>query len=97
MEESKTRLLDRGKFLERTRALMERLRAKEAKSRFRLTAPRVKLAENDVERACIDVLRFKGITWCACRVACSRLPTAAGSASANGPDYVCVKRDFFLE
>ena len=28
--------------------------------RFRLTAPRVKLAENDVERAAIDLLRLKG-------------------------------------
>lgn len=29
-------------------------------SRFRLTSPRVKLSENDVERACLDLLRFKG-------------------------------------
>ena len=29
-------------------------------SRFRLTPPRVKLVENDVERACVDLLRLKG-------------------------------------
>src|SRR5215813_10342973 len=28
--------------------------------RFRLTSPRVKLVENDVERACVDLLRLRG-------------------------------------
>lgn len=28
-------------------------------SRFRLTSPKIKLSENDVERACLDLLRYR--------------------------------------
>lgn len=67
--------------------------------RFRLTAPRVKLAENDVERAAIDLLRLKG--YYVVRLQSGLLKTPDGRWIRVGepglPDYVCVKTDFFLE
>lgn len=68
-------------------------------SRFRLTAPRVKLVENDVERACIDVLRLKG--YYVVRLQSGLLKTPDGRWIRVGepglPDYCAIKRDFFLE
>ena len=68
-------------------------------SRFRLTSPRLKLVENDVERACIDLLRLKG--YYVVRLQSGLLKTPDGRWIRVGepglPDYVCVKSDFFLE
>lgn len=68
-------------------------------SRFRLTSPRVKLAENDVERACIDLLRLHG--YYVVRLQSGLLKTPDGRWIRVGepglPDYCVIKRDFFLE
>lgn len=68
-------------------------------SRFRLTAPRIKLSENDVEKACIDLLRAKG--YYVVRLQSGLLKTPDGRWIRVGepglPDYACLKRDFFLE
>ena len=68
-------------------------------SRFRLTPPRVKLVENDVERACLDLLRLHG--YYVVRLQSGRFKTSDGRWVTVGepglPDYVCVKSDFFLE
>lgn len=68
-------------------------------SRFRLTAPHLKLVENDVEKACIDLLRAKG--YYVVRQQSGLLKTPDGRwirvGEAGLPDYVCVKCDFFLE
>jgi hypothetical protein len=68
-------------------------------SRFRLTPPRVKLVENDVERACLDLLRLHG--YYVVRLQSALLKTPDGRWIRVGepglPDYVCVKSDFFLE
>lgn len=67
--------------------------------RFRLTAPRVKLVENDVEKACIDLLRLRG--YYVVRLQSGLFKTADGRWVRVGepglPDYVVIKRDFFLE
>lgn len=67
--------------------------------RFRLTAPRVKLVENDVEKACIDLLRLRG--YYVVRLQSGLLKTPDGRWVRIGepglPDYVCLKHDFFLE
>lgn len=68
-------------------------------SRFRLTSERVKLVENDVERACLDLLRLHG--YYVMRLQSGLLKTPDGRWIRVGepglPDYVCVRRDFFLE
>src|SRR5262245_14588478 len=68
-------------------------------SRFRLTSPRVKLVENDVEKACIDLLRLRG--YYVVRLQSGRFKTVDGRWVTIGepglPDYACLKRDFFLE
>ena len=68
-------------------------------SRFRLTSSRITLTENDVERQCIDLLRLKG--YYVVRLQSGLLKTPDGRWIRVGepglPDYVCVKRDFFLE
>src|SRR5262245_28945840 len=67
--------------------------------RFRLTSPRIKLAENDVERACVDLLRLRG--YYAGRLQSGVFRTPDGRWIRIGepglPDYCCLKRDFFLE
>ena len=68
-------------------------------SRFRLTSPKVKLAENDVERACVDLLRLRG--YYVVRLQSGLFRTPDGRWIRIGepglPDYACLKNDFFLE
>jgi len=67
--------------------------------RFRLTSPRVKLVENDVERACVDLLRLRG--YYVVRLQSGLFRTPDGRWIRIGepglPDYAALKRDFFLE
>jgi hypothetical protein len=67
--------------------------------RFRLTAPKIKLVEDDVERACIDLLRLRG--YYVVRLQSGLFKTPDGRWIRIGepglPDYACIKRDFFLE
>src|SRR5262245_44856852 len=67
--------------------------------RFRLTSPRVKLVENDVEKACVDLLRLRG--YYVVRLQSGLLKTPDGRWIRVGerglPDYACLKHDFFLE
>ena len=66
-------------------------------SRFRLTGPKLKLSENDVERACLDVLRYRRLF--PLRQNSGRFKTADGRWITIGvpgiPDYVIPK--FFVE
>jgi len=66
---------------------------------FRLTAPKIKLVENDVEKACLDLLRLKG--YYPVRLQSGLLKTPDGRWVRVGepglPDYVIVRDDFFLE
>jgi hypothetical protein len=66
---------------------------------FRLTAPKVKLVENDVEKACLDLLRLRG--YYPVRLQSGLLKTPDGRWVRVGepglPDYIIVKHDFFLE
>jgi len=66
---------------------------------FRLTAPKIKLVENDVEKACLDLLRLKD--YYPIRLQSGLLKTPDGRWLRVGepglPDYVIVKHDFFLE
>lgn len=59
---------------------------------FRLTSPAPKLRENDVERACIDLLRYRGY-W-VIRQHVGRFRTPAGAWITVGetglPDYATV-------
>jgi hypothetical protein len=68
-------------------------------SRFRLTSPQVKLVENDVERACVDLLRLRG--YYVVRLQSGLFRTPDGRWIRIGepglPDYACLKNDFFLE
>jgi hypothetical protein len=68
-------------------------------SRFRLTPPRVKLVENDVERACLDLLRLHG--YYVVRLQSGKFKTVDGRWVTVGepglPDYCVIKRDFFVE
>jgi len=68
-------------------------------SRFRLTAGHLKLSENDVERACIDLLRAHG--YYVVRLQSGLFKTPDGRWIRIGepglPDYACIKHDFFLE
>ena len=68
-------------------------------SRFRLTSPpKPKLSENDVERACLDVLRYRG--YRPVRVPAGKYRTPDGQrwvqiGEPGMPDYVI--QQFFLE
>ena len=66
---------------------------------FRLTSPKVKLVENDVERACIDLLRARG--YYVVRLQSGLFKTPDGRWIRVGepglPDYACLKHDFFME
>ena len=69
-------------------------------SRFRLTSPRPpKLVENDVERACLDLLRARG--YYPVRLQSGRFKTPDDRWITIGepglPDYAVLKQDFFLE
>ena len=67
--------------------------------RFRLTSPRIKLVEDDVEKACIDLLRLRG--YYVVRLQSGLFRTPDGRWVRIGepglPDYAVIKRDFFLE
>jgi hypothetical protein len=67
--------------------------------RFRLTAPKIKLVEDDVERACIDLLRLRGYYVVRLQSGFFRTPDGRGVRVGEPglPDYACMKRDFFLE
>jgi len=69
------------------------------KKTFRLTSPKIKLVENDVERACIDLLRLRG--YYVVRLQSGLFKTPDGRWIRIGepglPDYACLKDDFFLE
>jgi hypothetical protein len=66
--------------------------------RFRLTPPRPpRLNENDVERACVDVLRYRG--YYVIRLHAGRFKTADGRRWITGvdkgtPDYATVHERF---
>ena len=68
---------------------------------FRLKSPRVKLAENDVEKACLDFARLRG--WWPIRLHAGTFKTLDGKRYVHGvekgtPDYILVKQpSFFLE
>lgn len=66
---------------------------------FRLTSPKIKLVENDVEKACLDLLRLRG--YYPVRLQSGLFKTPDGRWCRVGepglPDYVIVKRDWFLE
>ena len=81
-------------------------------SRFRLTSPRVKLVENDVEKVCIELLRLRGYYVVRLQVGKFLMPDEAVLRTLKQagiqprwipigepglPDYVCIKHDFFLE
>lgn len=65
--------------------------------RFRLTSQRIKLSENDVERACLDLLRYRRLY--PLRQQSGRFKTSDGRWIRVGvpgiPDYVIPK--FFVE
>src|SRR5262252_1625358 len=67
--------------------------------RFRLTSPKIALTENDVERACVDLLRARG--YYVVRLQSGLFRTPDGRWVRVGepglPDYACIKDDFFLE
>lgn len=77
-------------------------------ARFRLTPPRIKLTENDIEKQCLDYLRARGYypvrlqsgvfpapdKLCdACRAAARWITVGEPGI----PDYAILKDDFFLE
>ena len=68
---------------------------------FRLKSPRVKLAENDVEKACLDFARLRG--WWPIRLHAGTFKSLDGKRYVHGvekgtPDYILVKQpSFFLE
>lgn len=66
---------------------------------FRLTSPKVKLVENDVEKQCLDYLRLH--RRYPVRLHSGLLRTPDGRWIRVGerglPDYAVMKRDFFLE
>ena len=66
---------------------------------FRLTPPPVKLVENDIEKACLDLLWRRG--YYPVRLHSGRFKTPDDRWITIGepglPDYVVVKNDFFLE
>ena len=66
---------------------------------FRLTSPKIKLVENDVERACIDLLRVRG--YYVVRLQSGLFKTPDGRWIRIGepglPDYAVLKHDFFME
>jgi hypothetical protein len=68
-------------------------------NRFRLTSPKVKLVENDVERACVDLLRLRG--YYVVRLQSGLFRTPDGRWIRIGepglPDYACIKNDFLME
>lgn len=66
---------------------------------FRLKHEKIQLSENDVERACVDLLRLHG--YYVVRLQSGLFKTPDGRWIRVGetglPDYVCVRSDFFLE
>jgi hypothetical protein len=67
-------------------------------SRFRLTSPKTRLSENDVERACVDLLRYRG--WYVARQQSGLFKTPDGRWIRIGepgvPDYNVMKAPSFL-
>jgi hypothetical protein len=69
-------------------------------SRFRLTPPKIKLSENDVRRACLDVLRLR--QWWPIRQHVGSFQTRdqrwVHIGETGDPDYAVIKPpSFFLE
>ena len=66
-------------------------------NRFRLRPPRLKLSENDVESACMDVLRLRGY-WVV-RVQAGTFKSVDGrrwikGADKGTPDYACLHQQY---
>jgi len=73
-------------------------RTKEARQRFALRPPKIKLSENDVEKACCDILRLKGYMPVRQHVGLFKTPNNCfiRMGVPGDPDWVAVKHPSFL-